>query len=192
MVTEIIKKNKTKVSCLYALKLSILGGNPWIMAGDLAAMAGVNRDSLYILLKRWQKWEYIRTNRNVNPRTYCLAKTGLRYLDKLSAWYPYQKEVFEEVNAIVIPSFYWNMVNSANGNINRSCFIHWPFQNSSDFMAVYPDINGRLTYSGYSQVRIKKTNCLTALYAIRDILGLKWGESLVNRLIEEKFISRNE
>ena len=160
-------------------------------AGELAMLANVGRDSLYVLLTRWRKWGLVRRDSFATPYRYAIASQGQHYLNNLDKWYGPKDIVYQAVLDNCKVSFYWNSLDYAKKHITKTNLIVYPFQSENDYLLIRPDANGRLTYRGNSRLLIKKDNALKALYAVRDDLKLRWGNGLIDKLVSEKLITRN-
>lgn len=180
---EICKKNWSKVRALYALRLRKLAGAEWAGAGEIADMAGVNRDSLYVLLHRWRRWELVKCNVFAAPLRYAIACRGNRYLNQLPKWYGPHDVAYQVVCEASRPSLFWRQMDRYSGQVVAIHFLLYPFKTAADYQLVRPDAAGRLIYQGDSLIRIEKGKAIEAFRGIYYDLGLSCSNELMDFLV---------
>lgn len=99
--------NYTKIKCFLVLaKLEPEYGS---RASALAQEAGVNPDSLYVLLPRWVKWKYVKRWHGRSKRLagtgrwiffYSLTPHGRDWLKRASGWHPEYSLAIEEIQQL--------------------------------------------------------------------------------------------
>ena len=150
MVTTTIEKkprcqhhNFIKVKALYYLsKCEVL-----VTSADIAKAINANPDSLYVLLNRWAKWEYVRRywgrDEEMSRYLYALAPKGRLYLKNLDRWYAYRDQAINEVDGrLRMKSWVIGYFPGLQGSKGKFHVIQYPYERFERDYFVVDDISG--------------------------------------------------